>query len=178
MNPYKYQTFNTLTLLGRRKRALYFIAGLYRPFIVLAKPTRWNNEDIPPVDYPTDIENVPEPIIYKKVISTEILEGNACNISNANKFSYINNGFVKTFEEDYVQVIISARLNSSDIGSRSFRIIGLYSDLVIQPGVSESIETLQPSQVRDPGVLHWFSISTPLTFNYESSREINIVLLF
>jgi len=178
MNPYKYQTFNTLTFAGRRKRALYFIQGIYEPYIVLAKPTIWNSDDIPPTDYPNDIEFISEPIIYKKVISIEILEGNACNIKNANKFSYINNGFIKTYQEDTVQVIITTRLNSLDIGSTSFRIIGLYSDLVLSNGISLDKEIYQPYEVKDPGILHWFSISTPLTFNYEDSREINIVLLF
>lgn len=178
MNPYKYQTFNTLTPLGRRKRAEFFIGSIRDPYIVLGKTTAWGNPDIPPVDFPNDIENILQPFTYKKVISIDILEGNACNITNSNKFSYIDSGLIKTYKEDAVKVVITAQLYSEEIAGVSFRMMGLLSNVIKKPSAPPGADRYTPNQILDSGDLHWFSISTPLTLNIEFMREINIVLIF
>ncbi|MEI2423201.1 hypothetical protein V6O07_23215 [Arthrospira platensis SPKY2] len=172
MNPYKYQSLNILTPSGRIKRAQSYIDNFRDAYIVFAKYSSWNIDDIPPLEYDFSIRLLPETIVYKKVFSIEIIEENLCSIKNN---IHIFDSYIQTDNIKKTKVLIKTKLYREDLNGNSFRMIGLHTNLISNRVNSDSIFE---EDILYHGNLEWFSISTPLDLFEELYREINIVLQF
>lgn len=172
MNPYKYQSLNILTPSGRLKRAQSYIEKFINAYVVFAKYSPWNIDDLPPLEYNYSITKLPETLVYKKVLSIQIIQEDLClKESNIHLF----NSYIQTDINQKTRVLIKTKLFRDDLFGNSFRMIGLHTNLISNRMNDESISE---EHILYHGNLEWFSISTPLDLLEEIYREINIVLHF
>lgn len=185
---------NVITSTGKVDRLLRFIqeSNFYFAF---GKSTIWSSEwgatvtDNHPPAPALNSQVIPEVFIYKKAFKVLPAVPSGCGVIPFQNCSEVTvNGKKWTtidLETNPVElfnilvprhVYLSVVLDPNEIVEPSFRTIGLYKGLTLQPAANPEQLAFRPYDVKDPGILYWASYHSPIAKQDNKVTEFEILI--
>ncbi|MBD2201532.1 hypothetical protein H6G33_09255 [Calothrix sp. FACHB-1219] len=184
----------SLSTTGSVDRLLDFINS-NEFFFAIGKSTPWTNQwgdEVDDTNPPIPLAStkyITDPIIYKRAfIVNPIVESQCGNIEfeSCGEVSYNNKLWTRLdqtkLSKDTLDILnpsniyFSVSINSGDYSSPSFRIIGLYSKLSLLENVTTNKVIYLPSEVDNPGILHWIGYITPILRSTDKTTTFDLLL--
>jgi hypothetical protein len=143
-------------------------------YFVLGKSTQWEDDSEPPSPS-EEIELVAEPIIIKqaKFVNPAVLSDcgdidfRDCGFTNLDgqKLTLVDleNTSISNLKKLNPQYLyVSVEITPADLPVDSWRIVGLFNDVIFKSDVNPNKVFFLPEEVQEYGSLYWASYSTPL----------------
>lgn len=176
-----------LPVVGKLDRLLKLINN-NNFFFVLGKPTQWDDEQTPP--FPLDeVESVEEPIVIKQAefVTAAVISDcgekdfRNCGFTNSegNKLTIIdleNTSIKKLKKINPTYLYISVKFLPSELPEDTFRIIGVFNNIIFKPNVNNQKIVFSPEEVQEYKQLYWISYSTPVIKQINKITNLEVIL--
>lgn len=172
---------NTTTNISKVSKLKCFIETAENLYISLGKDTPWPNDSNPPQPN-SNIVDIIEPLLFKK--PNKLLLANETNCGETKILGKYWNLYLSeevnqvgnTYEPLPTHIYISCDLDPEELLADTFRVIGLHTNVVLQPEVNPYLLSYPNSFIKDKGLLHWVSYMTPIERLNNAFPQVEILL--
>jgi hypothetical protein len=172
---------NTTTDISKVSKLKCFINNSKDIYISIGKDTPWPNDTNPPQPSNTVID-ILEPLLFKKPNKLLLAsETNCGEIKILGKYwnLFLPEEVIKvgnTFEPLPTHIYISCDLDPEELLANSFRVIGLHTEVKLEPEANPYQMSYPISLIKDMGLLHWVSYMTPIERLDNAFPQVEILL--